>query len=207
MKIFLVSLFRLLGFVITYSFIQRVMHIKWNLYTYWISKEFKSVGQYTIIKYPLELRGGKYITIGNHVNIGKQVILTAWDNYKSNSTQFKPEIIIGDSTVIGDYTHITSIERIQIGNNVLMGRYILITDNSHGTFDNVQLRMRPIDRPLFTKGPVIIGDGVWIGDKVTILSGVRIGENAIIGANSLVTKDVPMNCIFGGVPAHLIKKL
>ena len=80
-----------------------------------------------------------------------------------------------------------------------------ITDNSHGKSDYESLSIPPILRLLHSKGPVIIEDGVWIGDKVTILPGVRIGENSIIGANALVTKDVPANCVVGGVPAKLIK--
>ena len=54
---------------------------------------------------------------------------------------------------------------------------------------------------LCSKGPVVIEDNVWIGDKVTILGGVTIGDNAIIGANSVVTHDIPSNCMAAGMPA------
>ena len=60
---------------------------------------------------------------------------------------------------------------------------------------------------MYTAGPVIIEDGVWIGDKVTILPNVRIGKNAVIGANSVVTKDIPENCVAGGIPAKIIKTI
>jgi len=60
-------------------------------------------------------------------------------------------------------------------------------------------------RPLYTKCAVIIEYGVWIGDKVTILAGVYLGENSIVGANALVTKDVPENCFVGGVLTRILK--
>ena len=58
-----------------------------------------------------------------------------------------------------------------------------------------------------SKGPVIIGDNVWIGDKATILGGVTIGESVIIAANSVVTKDVPPYSVVAGIPAKVIKKM
>ena len=53
--------------------------------------------------------------------------------------------------------------------------------------------------------PVNIGDDVWIGGNVTILPGVNIGNNVIIAAGAVVTKDIPDNCVVGGVPARKIK--
>ena len=64
-----------------------------------------------------------------------------------------------------------------------------------------------MERKLFSKGPVVIGDNVWIGDKATILAGVTIGEGAVIGANAVITKDVPAYCIAVGNPARIIKKV
>ena len=66
------------------------------------------------------------------------------------------------------------------------------------------MQFRPQRRPLYSKGPVIIGDNVWIGDKVTILPGVTIGNNAVIGANTVVTKDVPAYSIAVGNPCKII---
>lgn len=65
----------------------------------------------------------------------------------------------------------------------------------------------PLFRPLFSKGPVIIGKNVWIGDKATILPGVTIGDGSIIGANSVVTKDVPAYSVVAGNPAKIIKTI
>jgi acetyltransferase-like isoleucine patch superfamily enzyme len=60
---------------------------------------------------------------------------------------------------------------------------------------------------LKSKGEVIIGNNVWLGDKVAVLGGVHIGNNVIVAANAVVTKDLPDNCMAAGVPAQIIKKL
>lgn len=204
-KIIVQIIFRISSFVYSYTLHCKVINLKKIMYTYWINKEFKSFQENSIISYPLHLIGGKYISIGKGVGIGSNGTLTAWNKYKGNS--FKPEIFIGNYTSIGDEFHITAINRIIIGNNVLMGKKITITDNGHGKINAELLNIPPIKRPLHSKGSVIIGDGVWIGDKVTILPGVTIGNNSIIGANSVVTRNIPSNCVVGGVPAEVIKKM
>ena len=70
-----------------------------------------------------------------------------------------------------------------------------------------EMFLPPINRPLFSKGPVVIEDNVWIGDKATILSGVTIGMGAIVGANSVITKDIPAYAVVAGSPAKIIKML
>lgn len=174
-----------------------------KLYSAWISKEFKSFGKDSVIQQKMNLIGGKYILIGNNTSIGTHTSLTAWDKYELDT--FTPEIIIKNNVCIGDDCHITAINRIEIGNNVLTGKKVTITDNSHGESSIESISIAPLLRPMHSSGPVIIEDGVWIGDKVTILSNVRIGRNSIIGANAVVTKDIPANCVAGGIPAKVIK--
>lgn len=189
--------------VVSYKRIEQFSLFKKILYTYWISGEFKSFGDKSIITYSFVLQGGKYITIGNNVILGSKGVLTAWDRYKGE--KFHPEISIGDNTSIGEDFHITAINKVIIGNNVLMGKKITITDNSHGKTELRMLDLPPKDRPLFSKGHVVIEDNVWLGDKVTVLAGVKIGKNSIIGANSVVTSIIPANCVAAGVPAKIIK--
>ncbi|MDB4904558.1 MAG: putative acetyl transferase [Mucilaginibacter sp.] len=196
---------RLLAVLFPYRFLKRWIAFKVKCHTFWISKEFKAVGELVSIQYPINLLGGKYISLGNRVFIGKGGVLTAWDQYKEDV--FYPLISIGNNTEIGEDCHITAINSISIGSNVLLGKKITITDNSHGRTDINTLNLPPIERPLYSKGPVIIEDGVWIGDKATILANVRIGKNAIVGANALVTKNVPPNCVVGGVPAKILKQI
>ena len=152
---------------------------------------------------PHELMGEKYISIGNNTTINKGVILTAWDKY-GNQT-FTPSITIGNNCSIGEHAHITACKEIIIGNNVLTGRRVYISDNAHGKSSKKEIDNPPIHRPLHIKGSVIIEDNVWIGERACILSGVHIGKGAIIAANAVVTHDVPAACIAGGVPAKIIK--
>lgn len=106
------------------------------------------------------------------------------------------------SIILPKCSMLKGLQYISIGKNVLTGKKILITDNSHGKYaDDVP----PSKRKLFSKGHVIIEDNVWIGEKVSILPGVRIGKSAIIAANAVVTKDVEPYSIVAGIPARKIK--
>lgn len=154
---------------------------------------------------PINLvKGPQYFRIGDDTGFGKMAVLTAWDNY--NAENFCPSVQIGKNCNFGDYIHLTCINKIIIGDGVLTGRWVTITDNSHGISDEIPTDLSPIKRNLYSKGPVMIGNNVWIGDKTTILPGVKIGDGCIIGANSVVTKDIPPYTIAAGNPCKIIKR-
>jgi len=114
--------------------------------------------------------------------------------------------IIARRISIGDYSSIGMNCVVQggvkIGNNVMMGPQVFIYTQNHN-HDRTDIPM--IAQGYEEEKPVVIGDDVWIGSRVTILPGVHIGEGAIIGASSVVTKDVPAYSIVGGNPAKVIK--
>lgn len=180
-----------------------VTYLNNKYYTSLLSFELKYLGENTIIQKKIFLHGANCISIGNNCNLGYHGTLTAWAKHKS--FDFTPEIVIEDNVSIGSEFHITSINSIIIESNVLMGKKVTITDNSHGILSHENIQIPPSERRLFSKGPVIIKKNVWIGDKVTILSNVTVGENSIIGANSVVNKDVSPNSLVAGNPAVLIK--
>lgn len=170
----------------------------------WISAKFRSCPTSVAFQSICSLTGAKHITIGEHSVFGQDLFLTAVVKYYDQS--FQPQLTIGHHCHFGAYNHITCINRIEIGNHCLTGKWVTITDNSHGFTDKESLQQAPELRAVVSKGAVFIGDNVWIGDKVTILPGVKIGDGAVIGANSVVTKDVPAYSVIGGNPARILKE-
>lgn len=181
-----------------------VRRIANRIYSILQSGKFKSCGKKVLICCRARtLAGLKHVSVGERTVFGEGVIITAWDSYRGES--FSPEINIGHDCHFGDRNHITSCNGITIGNSLLTGSNVIITDNSHGTFEEGQLDIAPIDRPLVSKGKVIIGDNVWLGNNVGIMPGVTIGDGAVVAANSVVTKDVPPKTMVGGIPARVIR--
>lgn len=113
---------------------------------------------------------------------------------------------VGDVT-IGDYTrigiHCTVIGPVCIGSHVNLAQGITVTALNHN-FEDTSKR---IDEQGISTKPVVIGDDVWIGSNAVVLPGVTIGRHAVVAAGAVVTKDVPDNCVVGGVPAKVIKLL
>lgn len=173
-------------------------------YSFWLQGLFRSAKEVRFSS-PTFVKGAKYISIGANTFFHPYLELFAWDRFHDDD--FTPSITIGEKCSFGRYNHITCISSIKIGNNFLSGRNVTISDNNHGNTDYDSLSIPPYYRSLFSKGPVVIGNNVWVGDKVTILGGVTIGDNSVIAANSVVTKDVPPYSIVGGNPAKVLKQV
>ena len=137
------------------------------------------------------------VTIGNNVSIGRNVdLFPVGGDYPSR-------IIIGNNVDIGDYDRFASCDCIEIGDDVLFAAYVHITDHSH-EFKDIAV---PVKRQgIFSKGPVRIGNGSWLGYRSEILSGVTIGEHCVVAAGAVVTKDIPSYSIVAGIPAKVIKR-
>ena len=124
------------------------------------------------------------------VQIGQGSAIHMWVNF------YKPDNIeIGKDTIIGDHCFLDGRAKIKIGNHVDIASQVLIYNSEHDVHD-----------PEFkaVQQPVKIEDYVFIGPRAVILPGVKIGRGAVIAAGAVVTKDVPANKIFGGVPAKEI---
>lgn len=147
------------------------------------------------------LHGLEYISVGEGTKFGDWIYLTAWNKIT------KPELVIGNNCEFGAFNHITCANRITIGDNCLTGKWVTISDNSHGTTTIDDLNISPMKRKVVSKGIVSIGNNVWIGDKVTILPNVKIGNGVVVAANAVVTHDVPDLCVVAGNPAKIIKQL
>lgn len=204
MKALLLFVGRIWSYVYSPFIATKLKAIGCYLYTGYYKSRFKSFGSTSTIMYSFRyVRGLKYVTIGEKTCLGADMELTAWDKYRGEA--FYPEIVIGNNSFIRDCAHITAIQSIRIGNGVLTGPNVLITDNAHGASVAELLDIDPKLRPLISKGPVVIEDNVWIGAKSSIMPGVHIGKGSIVAANSVVTHDVPPYCVVAGVPAKVLK--
>lgn len=173
------------------------------LYSNWMRNKFKICPNTVRFAKVEMLHDPDRISIGDYCSFQDDLYLTAWKNYAGN--HFEPNITIGNNGDFGAFNHISCINKIQIGDNCLTGKWVTISDNNHGTTDFMTLHEAPAKRKLYSKGPIIIGNNVWIGDKATILANVTIGDGAIIAANSVVIKDVPAYSIVAGNPARVVK--
>lgn len=123
----------------------------------------------------------------------------------SVSVKDKPygKIVIGKRCVLQG-TSICAYDKVSIGNNVIFGPNTVIMDCSGHA---LKKRGHPDELDKLNVEPVIIGNNVWIGYGCIILPGVNIGDGAVIGAGSVVTKDVPANCMAAGNPCTVRKEL
>jgi len=169
-----------------------------------IVSKMKKIGEMPRINKDSFISGMQYMEIGYNFHCGKNTWIEAIDKYQKQV--FQPRLLIGDNFSMQYNCHIGCIESIEIGNNVLLGSKVYITDHYHGSITKDDIDVPPIERPLSSK-PVKIGDNVWIGDNVTILPGVTLGNNVIVGANAVVTKSFPDNAVIAGVPAKVLKML
>lgn len=171
--------------------------------TEWIVAKMAEAGHGCFFRRIGMLHQPEYIHLGSNIGFGDDIYLTAWSSGGGKSE--RPYLEIGDNCSFGAYNHITCANKMVIGEHCLTGKWVTITDNSHGETDYDSLLLPPAEREITTKGPVIIGTNVWIGDKATILPGVTIGDGAVIAASAVVTKDVPAYSVVGGNPARVLK--
>lgn len=173
-----------------------------NVVTARFKSRFASFGEQSLLASGVKLLSPRFISIGNHSSVMRHCILEACPD-----AGLAPQLQIGNHVSLGEYSHITCANRVEIGDGVLTGRFVLISDNSHGKTDGSEAGLPPLARPVYSNGPIVIGKNVWIGDKATVLANVSVGEGAIIAANAVVTKDVPADAVVGGCPAKIIKMM
>ena len=161
-------------------------------------RSFNSFGTNSNIIFPLNINGVKNIKIGSNVNISYKTWLAALPHTGEN----KCELIIGDGCRIGNFNHIYATKSIQIGKNVLTADKVYISDNLH-SYENISIAI--LNQEIKQIETVEIGEGTWIGENACII-GVKIGKNCVIGANAVVTKNIPDYCVAVGSPAVIIKR-
>jgi acetyltransferase-like isoleucine patch superfamily enzyme len=139
------------------------------------------------------------------IEIGKDATLHlgrwSWIGHGSKIRAHEGEVRIGAKTVLGQECTISAFQHVSIGRECIVADRVMLIDFDHGVVE--------VERPIRLQGiykrDVKVGNNVWIGYGASILRGVTVGDNAIIGTNSVVTRDVPANAVVGGVPAKVIR--
>lgn len=158
---------------------------------------FKQFGKNSILCHPLEINNPKHMIIENKVYIAEYAWLMARKGVK-DSTKLR----ICSNTQIGHFSHIVANNSILIEKNVLIADKVFISDCTH---DYIDINTPIQSQEIITLKSIIIGESSWIGEGVCIC-GANIGTHSVIGANSVVTKDIPDYCVAAGAPAKVIKR-
>lgn len=170
--------------------------------TFFAGMSYKSFGERTVIDRAFRIKGKKHISIGEKTYIRSGIRLEAIPEQNQRSAE--PEIIIGSHVQIHYNCTIIAAGngKVSIGDYCLLASNIYIGNDNHGMNPDVPSY---ILNPLITKD-IYIGEGCWLGEKVVILPGVHIGNKSIIGAGSVVTKNIPAYSIAVGNPARVVKQ-
>lgn len=165
-------------------------------------RRFGSFGEGSIICFPQNtIFNEAYIRIGAGTMIGPQVTLSA-GMVPGQACLSDPVVTIGDRCLIGKGSGIVGHFSIEIGDDVWTGHHVYITDQNHG-YEDVD---RPISEQSQPEKAVSIGDGSWLGYGTVVLPGSRIGKHVTIGANSVVTGEIPDFSVAVGSPAKVIRR-
>ena len=159
----------------------------------WQLRKCTSVGAWTRVSGRVHVRNRGELIIGSRVQI---------------RTPYAPSVLvvfaggrleIGDRTMLNFGADISATQSVMIGRDCMIGTHVIILDNDF--HDLLDMQKRPPARP------VSVGDRVWIGNRVIVLPGVTIGNDAVVGAGSVVTSDVPSRSVIAGNPARIIRRL
>jgi len=142
-----------------------------------------------------------HIAIGERTMFGPHVALSV-GMVDGQEILHSPVIRIGDRCLIGRGSGIVAHFCIEIGDDVWTGHHVYITDQNHG-YEDLSL---PISKQSQPERAVRIGNRSWIGHGSVVLPGVTIGHHVVIGANSVVTRDIPDYCVAVGAPARVVRR-
>ena len=158
-----------------------------------------------LIRFPFILRGRQFISFGKNLTTGYWCRFEVFPIDNDN----RKRLIIGDNIQINDFVHICALDSVEIGDGCLFASHVYISDNSHGRYEGGNSDSSPDiapDHREYITAPVKIRKNVWLGEGVIVMPGVTIGDGSVIGAHSIVNKDIPAACIAVGSPAKVVKK-
>lgn len=154
------------------------------------------------------LLGLTHMAVGEDFHAGDALWLEAVVRY--GDQRFEPQLRIGAHARLSDNVHIACLASIDIGEHLLCGSRVLISDHLHGRYDESPASSDPATPPaqraLFSPAPVVLGRNVWLGDGVAVLAGARIGDGCVVGANAVVTGELPAGTVAVGAPARPVRR-
>ena len=165
-------------------------------------RRFGSFGEGSIVCFPSQtIVNPGSIHLGAGIIIAPDVTLSA--GWLPGQVDLPERVVsIGDRSLIGRGSSIVAHESVEIGSDVWTGHNVYITDMNHG-YEDIDLPISVQNQP---EAPVTIGDESWLGHGTVVLPGVHIGRHVVIGANSVVTHDIPDFSVAAGVPAHVMRR-
>ncbi len=161
-----------------------------------------AIGREACVRWPRRLRGAGAIFLGDRVVIDSHAWLEAIERWEQQ--RFTPRIEIGDDVTIGRHATITATTHVSIGAGSLLSEGVYISDSGHDVFSPDP---RPLVRmPLLELGPVHIGPRCFIGFRACVLPGVTLGPGCVVGAHAVVTHSFPAGSVLAGSPARLLRR-
>lgn len=165
-------------------------------------RKFGKFGMNSVICFPTNtIFNEQFIHIGSGTMFGPQITLSA-GMVPGQECISNPVVRIGDRCLIGKGSGIVGHFEIVIGDDVWTGHHVYITDQNHD-YRDVD---KPISQQSMPERSVVIGDGSWLGYGTVVLPGSRIGKHVVVGANSVVSGELPDYCVAVGSPAKVVKQ-
>ena len=181
------------------NFVLFYKRLRTRAYTILLKNGFGSFGESSIVEPNLRFNRLKSIKVGSNVFIGSN----CWLNVEKRNELFGA-ILVGDNVSISGYTTISAVRSVIINPDVLIARYCYIADHAH-RFLNKSTAIK--NQGLNKIDKVQIKEGAWLGQSVVVCPGVTIGKNSVIGANSVVTKNIPDYSVAAGAPARVLRTI
>jgi acetyltransferase-like isoleucine patch superfamily enzyme len=169
------------------------------LYTAVMKRGFYRFGEGSSIHPLFNTSNRRFISIGNHVTIGS----FSWIGVVGEPTGSEPRLIIEDGCSLGPNSFIMAYSHVHLHRDVLLGPRVYIADHFHG-YENPNLPV--IDQPVCDGGPTVVEGGCFLGIGSCILNNVTVGRHSVVGANAVVTKDVPPYSLVVGNPGRVVKR-
>ncbi|MGO9203525.1 MAG: acyltransferase [Limisphaerales bacterium] len=145
--------------------------------------------------------GAQFVSVGDFTKILGHAHLATFSQYAGQT--FQPRLDIGSLVYVGPYCVIACCQSVTIEDDCVISQDVYITDCSHGPDPNGGPIM---DQRLKSRGPVRVGRGILLWYRACTMDGVTLGSHCVVGANSVVTRDVPDYCMVGGVPARATRR-